>query len=284
MKRTWTEQMTRRLRREYPKAVDLRVLAKSLAVTLTAMKSKANILGIRRKLHKRKVWKPSEVKVIRLLYPTTPTSELAARFRCSDSKVYCLANRLGLHKTRAFISEQVKKREPSATFVAKRFKKGNVPGNKGKKEWQFRSKEASEKCRQTQFKAGSIPHNARPEGYESIHADGYVYVKVPGYSKMQPKHRHVWQQHHGPIPPGHCIAFIDGDRTNCDISNLILITNAEKATRVTAAMTPEKKQQRLEKSLATRLENIRKDFLRIRWGLPPKTRLVKRWHTPEPQH
>jgi hypothetical protein len=38
----------------------------------------------------------------------------------------------------------------------------------------------------------------------------------------------VWEAAHGPIPPGHIVIFLDGDKTNCDLSNLRLVTQAEK--------------------------------------------------------
>ena len=74
-----------------------------------------------------------------------------------------------------------------------------------------------------------------------------------------------------------CVAFIDGNRLNCDIDNLVLISEAEKALRVLAAETPERKKARLRKALETRNKTIRLDKARIHFGLEPKTKLVKRW-------
>lgn len=92
------------------------------------------------------------------------------------------------------------------------------------------------------------------------------------------KHRYVWKQHHGEIPQGMCVAFRDGNRQNCDISNLMLITEAEKVTRVTALLSPEKMRMKTQKAQAARNESIRKDKMRIRWGLKPKGKLVKKWY------
>ena len=36
-------------------------------------------------------------------------------------------------------------------------------------------------------------------------------------------HRVVWEQHNGPVPPGHHIHHIDGDTLNNDIANLTLV-------------------------------------------------------------
>ena len=40
-------------------------------------------------------------------------------------------------------------------------------------------------------------------------------------------HRKVWEEHNGPILPGHKIIFLDGNKDNCDISNLAMVDNAE---------------------------------------------------------
>lgn len=34
------------------------------------------------------------------------------------------------------------------------------------------------------------------------------------------KHRQIWEQHYGPIPKDHIVIFLDGNKKNCDISNL----------------------------------------------------------------
>ena len=41
------------------------------------------------------------------------------------------------------------------------------------------------------------------------------------------KHRKVWEDNFGPIPKGHSVCFLDGDKTNYDISNLILLSQEE---------------------------------------------------------
>jgi len=44
-------------------------------------------------------------------------------------------------------------------------------------------------------------------------------------------HRHIWTQHHGPIPKGHDVIFLDGDIRNCDLANLRCLPRPE-ATRL----------------------------------------------------
>lgn len=97
-----------------------------------------------------------------------------------------------------------------------RFKPGNVPHNKGKKGqggWE-----------PTQFKKGNIPSNYRPVGSERISKDGYIEIKVADPKTWRTKHQVVWEEHNGPIPKGHAVIFGDGDRSNFDLDNLILVT------------------------------------------------------------
>ena len=37
----------------------------------------------------------------------------------------------------------------------------------------------------------------------------------------------VWKAHHGEIPEGHKIIYLDGDKQNVDISNLAMVSDAE---------------------------------------------------------
>jgi hypothetical protein len=41
----------------------------------------------------------------------------------------------------------------------------------------------------------------------------------------------VWEQHNGPIPPKHIVAFKDRNRANCAIENLELMSMADNARR-----------------------------------------------------
>jgi hypothetical protein len=50
--------------------------------------------------------------------------------------------------------------------------------------------------------------------------------------------RHVWEQAHGPIPPGLIITFRDNDPMNCDLSNLELTTHSERMKKYPACGVP----------------------------------------------
>lgn len=109
------------------------------------------------------------------------------------------------------------------------FKKGHTPFNKGKRREEYVSKESIEKSRQTQFKPGHVPYNTRPVGSERLDADGYIRVKTAEPRTWTLKHRLIWEKEHGPIPKGQFVTFLDGNKLNCSIDNLYLITKAENA-------------------------------------------------------
>lgn len=102
-----------------------------------------------------------------------------------------------------------------------KFKKGQVPWNKGMKGYK--------PSPETLWKKGNIPHTARPVGYERINRDGHIEIKVEGQRQMVYKHRWVWEQANGEIPKGMVVSFRNGIRTDCRIENLILLTRAELA-------------------------------------------------------
>lgn len=107
------------------------------------------------------------------------------------------------------------------------FPKGNVPANKGKKGVHFSPA--------TEFKKGSVPPNVRPLGSERITVDGYVEIKVrehrePGKpNTFELKQKIVWEAANGKIPPGYCLVFLDGDKTNCSLDNLACVSRADLA-------------------------------------------------------
>lgn len=109
-----------------------------------------------------------------------------------------------------------------------RFKKGNVPANKGT------HPPTVGRMGETQFKKGHLPHNTKPIGYERISKDGYVEVKIAmrrsdvgGHNNFKGKHILMWEKHNGPVPEGYIVTFKDGNKLNTDINNLALLSRAE---------------------------------------------------------
>jgi len=89
----------------------------------------------------------------------------------------------------------------------------------------------------TSFKKGNKPKNVRPIGHERIcKKDGYIWIKIPAKNpytghngRYVQKHRLIWEKQHGKIPSNKVLNFIDGNKLNCQLSNLELITRAELA-------------------------------------------------------
>lgn len=109
-----------------------------------------------------------------------------------------------------------------------RFKKGNIPFNKGKKQSEFMSEESIAKTKLTRFKKGTIPHNHKTVGSTRITKDGYIEIKVSEPRTWELLHRVVWKETHGPIPAGSNIQFKDKNPQNCNPENLYAITREKQ--------------------------------------------------------
>ena len=227
---------------------------------------------------KRREWKPRHIAYLVKHYATMSATEIAPKVYHSVSSVYQKAKKLGLEKHPDFLRQRgsINSQHPNA--VAHRFVKGQEPANKGKRIEEFMTAEGIAASSRTRFKAGHRPHNTKPIGYERIDSkDGYVYIKVSDDLPMQLKHRVVWEQHNGAVPDGYCICFRDGNRQNCEISNLFLLSREDNARRRTAEETPEARRIRVARCQESRNKSIRRDKVRIHWGLEPYGKLVKRW-------
>ncbi|MEG2412592.1 MAG: HNH endonuclease signature motif containing protein [Clostridium sp.] len=102
-----------------------------------------------------------------------------------------------------------------------RFTKGHVPANKGIKGVIY------EGSKKTWFKKGSTPVNHRSLGSERVTVDGYTEIKVAEPNKWRLKHQILHEECVGPIPRNHAVIFGDGDKSNFDISNLILVSRQQ---------------------------------------------------------
>lgn len=118
------------------------------------------------------------------------------------------------------------------------YQKGHAPGNKGKKLEEYvtdpeRVADIKKRMAPTQFKKGQKAINEYPLGTIVITSDGYKIRKrsMTGelWERWEFLHRAVWEEHNGPVPEGMMISFLDSNRLNCDIDNLMLITKGEGA-------------------------------------------------------
>lgn len=170
-------------------------------------------------MRKKTVWTRERCEILRSLYHNTLNRELAEMLGVSERAVSGQACKMRLKKDQEFMAARSKLGQ---------FKKHHTPFNKGRKQKDWMPAESIDSSKKTRFKKGRIPHNTKQDYYERIDDGGYIYIKAPGSKKMVLKHRWIWEQHHGKIPKGYNIQFKDGNRLNCDIENLYIISRNEQ--------------------------------------------------------
>lgn len=111
-----------------------------------------------------------------------------------------------------------------------RYEKGRVSENKGVP----MSPETWAKCRATAFKPGVRQGVARriykPIGTERVTRDGYIERKINDDLPLQGRWRAVhlieWEARNGPVPDGHALKCLDGNRANTDPGNWVAVPRA----------------------------------------------------------
>lgn len=108
------------------------------------------------------------------------------------------------------------------------FGKGHVPVNKGKP-MPFNANSA-----RTRFRKGNRTGRAneiyKPIGTERLSKEGYLERKIHDGMPLQSRWRAVhlinWEAANGPVPDGHCLKCLDGDKANVDPANWECIPRA----------------------------------------------------------
>ena len=75
-------------------------------------------------------------------------------------------------------------------------------------------------------KDGNRCQQEKPIGTISRWECGYTRIKT-GDNEWEFIQRYVWRKHHGEIPPGHSVIFLDGNTDNYNIENLALVNRNE---------------------------------------------------------
>lgn len=177
--------------------------------------------------------------MLREQYPHMQTKVIAAMLDRSLSTVYQTAARLGLAKAPEYLSTPAagRLRPGDRRGMAFRFLPGMVPANKGLR----RPGWAPGRMRETQFKPGERRGVAvrlyKPIGTLRVTKDGYLSRKVndgmPLQRRWRLEHLIVWEAANGPVPKGHAVSFINGDRKDVRLENLRLVTRASLMRRNT---------------------------------------------------
>lgn len=188
-------------------------------------------------------WSEDEIALLPDYYPIVPTDVLAILLERKRNAVHAKANGLGIKKSEEFLNSPLSGRTGfDDRGRAGRFCKGSTPANKGVKGWQ-----AGGRSRETQFKPGSLNGSAakryKPVGTERISREGYLERKFkddgPPQSRWRAVHLLLWEEHNGPLPKGHAIAFRNGDKSDIRLENLELVSRAEMMRRNTLHRYPE---------------------------------------------
>jgi hypothetical protein len=218
----------------------------------------------------RRAWAAGDDAVMRARYPHEPTARLALTLGRTERAVYARAKHLGLEKSAAYLASPCacRIRPGSNQGGATRFKPGQPSWNKGT------SYQAGGRAKETQFKpgnrSGKAALNWRPIGTIAVDSEGYQRIKVReaergeaygfGNTRVWPLlNRHLWAQAHGPIPPGHSVVFKDGNRANCVIENLELVSRADLMRRNTVHNLPAPLPQTIQLLGALRRQIRRRD-------------------------
>lgn len=186
-------------------------------------------------LEPRRFWTADEDAKIRALYPDMPTVKVAAAIGRTLSSTYQRAKTLRIAKSAAYLASPAAGRTNGRQGMGTRFKKGHAPANKGvrgRRGW------APGRMKEGQFKKGERRGvAAKPIGTERVSRDGYLERKVnndlPLQRRWRAVHLLVWESANGPLPKGHAIAFINGNKADIRLENLQLVTRAELMRRNT---------------------------------------------------
>lgn len=169
------------------------------------------------------------------------TATIAQQLGRSMRSVYAQASQLGLKKSGKYLASPAacRLRRGDGIGAEHRFQPGQAPHNKGVRHppgW------APGRMAERQFKPGNLSGRAAqlraPVGTVVVQINGYHKVKVRAethgvrsHHNWELVHVRLWEQHHGPIPPGHAVVFRNGNKADIRIENLELINRAELMRR-----------------------------------------------------
>jgi len=193
-------------------------------------------------------WTEAEDTMLRELYLTLSAGQIALRMGRTMPGVKNRINHLRLKKPAGITNP--------GCFIA-----GQAAWNKGMKGLSLGGEAGW-------FKPGNRSGRAieiyQPIGTERISKDGYRQRKIndamPLHKRWRGVHIIEWEAINGPLPKGHALTFINGDKTDCRLDNLVCITRRELMLRNTVHNYPPELRQvirlkaAISKRIATRIK------------------------------
>jgi len=180
-----------------------------------------------------RTWTPAQDDMMREFYPNCTMAELTVMIGKSVSAIYGRSEKLDVRKSQEYLDspKACRLRRGDNIGAEYRFKKGQIPVNKGVKGICYEGSKA------TQFKSGSKPLNYKPVGtirFIRDKSDGYFEMKMAeGMHQWRLLHRVIWERLNGAIPKGQIVIFLDKNQKNLNIKNMALMTKAENMKRNT---------------------------------------------------
>lgn len=84
----------------------------------------------------------------------------------------------------------------------------------------------------TRFSKNNRMQINRPIGSERKCSNGHMWIKVEEPNVWQLKHRYLYEKYKGKLKRDDIVIFADGDKTNFDLDNLVLISKREHFTMI----------------------------------------------------
>jgi hypothetical protein len=186
----------------------------------------------------RRPWTDVETAQLLAQYPHMGTKLIAAMLERPLSSTYQRALAHGVKKDPIYLASPgaCRLRSGDVRGAAFRFPKGHVPANKGVKRgkgW------APGRMAEGQFKPGVRQGVAvklyKPIGTLRVTKDGYLSRKVnddlPLQRRWKLEHVRVWEEANGPVPAGHAVKILNGEKQDVRLENLALMSRADLMRR-----------------------------------------------------
>lgn len=184
----------------------------------------------------RQLWSEDDIAWLIALWSDVKSALVAEALGRRLAQCYGMANKLGLKKSAEYLAgpDACRLRRSDNPGIAFRFKPGTKPWNTGMKGWKAGGRSA-----ETRFGKGHRGGRAlavyQPIGAERLSKEGYLQRKVnddfPLQRRWKAVHVLLWEQQRGPVPRGHKVCFVNGDKRDIRIENLALISDADNMRR-----------------------------------------------------